>query len=177
MFLKNLNQKLADILRGATPDVSDDFVPDEIPYDKTVRLIREKGWETQTDGVKGRLVFPSGYEIMTLERPWVDNKPEISCIPADMYEVKYRDSDLTKRLTSGKHTKTFQIVDVEGRTNIMIHIGNFIKNSLGCVLVGMSHGRASGEDTVWSSAKAFEIFIEKMLTEEIELIIIETEGE
>lgn len=170
-------KKLAEIIASVLPCREGEFVPEK-ENAKAVRLVRPKGWETMENGIQGHLVFPSGYKIPTLERPWKNNEPNVSCIDCGMHDLIFRDSSLTKRLTKGNHEKTWEILDVEGRTDILVHIGNFVHNSLGCVLVGTSHGTDSeGMPTVWKSADAFEIFLEKMLTEEIEIIIIESEGE
>lgn len=175
MFFSNLSNKLADILSRSI--IVDDPVGEE-DLPNIVKLVRPDNWKDCPKGIQGHLIFPSGYKIPVLERPWKNNEREISCIDLGLYPVEYRISPLTKSLTKGKHEKTFEIMDVDGRDDIMIHIGNFVKNSLGCVLTGMSHGTtADGEPTVWSSAKSFDIFIEKMLTEEIDCIIICTESD
>jgi hypothetical protein len=68
------------------------------------------------------------FESKTLELPWLDNAPYISCIPVGIYDVKKRWSP-----RFGFH---FHILDVEGRTWILMHAGNFFKNTKGCTLVG-----------------------------------------
>jgi hypothetical protein len=55
------------------------------------------------------------------------------CIPCGVFPVK---------LTHSPHLGyvTPELVDVPGRTNIRIHKGNKPEDSLGCTLVGESHG-------------------------------------
>lgn len=70
------------------------------------------------------------YDCETLELAWKNNQQNISCIPQGTYQVKKRYS---------RHFKHhFHVLDVEGREWILIHVGNFKKNTRGCVLVGNS---------------------------------------
>lgn len=75
---------------------------------------------------KGRVIF----ECKTLELPWLDNEVRKSCIPTGCYEVVPRNSP--------KYGNHFHIKDVPGRSSILIHIGNYYTDILGCVLVGAS---------------------------------------
>ena len=82
----------------------------------------------------GMVVYCGTNEVFsckTLELPWLDNKPFISCIPPGEYTVQKRYSD-----TYGWH---WHILDVEGRTLILIHAGNFHRDTEGCVCVGRDH--------------------------------------
>ena len=71
--------------------------------------------------------------IYTLENPWMNNKPWISCIPAGDYALK--------RKHSGKFGATWELFTVDGRTDILIHAGNTEKDTSGCILVGTASGR------------------------------------
>ena len=77
--------------------------------------------------------------IYTLENPWKDNKPWVSSIPIGDYAVT--------RWISPNHGDCFKIFEVDGRTDILIHIGNFETETSGCVLVGMSSGVMFNKDT------------------------------
>jgi len=105
-------------------------------------------------GVFGVFTLNNDAFCLTLERPWEDNKPNISCIPVNIY--------LCQRVDSPKYGDTFQIMDVENRTNILFHVGNKISNSLGCVLLGSSYGELEGERAVVSSGTAFFRFMKRM---------------
>lgn len=68
------------------------------------------------------------YDCETLEPAWKNNQRNISCIPEGTYQVEKRYS---------RHFKHhFHVLDVEGRKWILIHDGNFRKNTRGCILVG-----------------------------------------
>lgn len=71
------------------------------------------------------------YECKTLELPWKDNQRNISCIPEGKYEVIVR--DVPHR---GKH---FHILNVPGRSLILIHVGNYYSDIHGCILPGTVH--------------------------------------
>lgn len=115
------------------------------------KLLRiEKGEE----GVFGVLTLNGKVVCVTLERPWLDNQQDISCIPPDIY--------IAQRHQSPEHGETFKIVNVPNRTDILFHIGNRIKNSKGCILTGSSYGELEGERAVLSSSKAFIQFMTKL---------------
>lgn len=71
------------------------------------------------------------FKFKTLELPWKNNERRVSCIPAGIYHAK--------KHTSPKFKESFWLQDVPGRSEILIHIGNFTREILGCVLVGDSH--------------------------------------
>ena len=91
--------------------------------------------------------------LQTLERPWVFNERKISCIPTGTY--------LVKRHISPKFGQCFKIQDVKGRSDILIHSGNVVNDTLGCVLVGLTSGTVDDSDTamVYSSRKAMAVLL------------------
>lgn len=68
------------------------------------------------------------YECKTLELPWKDNQQDISCIPENHYPAGLHESP-----TFGD---CVWIQDVPDRSEILIHYGNYNRDTLGCVLVG-----------------------------------------
>ena len=75
----------------------------------------------------GRMCF----EFQTLELPFLQNKKGVSSIPAGKYLVEKRQSD-----RFGCH---FHVKDVDNRSMILIHLGNYHTNTSGCILVGSEH--------------------------------------
>lgn len=78
-------------------------------------------------------------DLYTIELPWKDNKPKISCIPEGIYTLK--------PYTSIKHVNVWEFQKVPERKYCLIHpanyacdvhVGNIVhKNELeGCVAVG-----------------------------------------
>ena len=66
----------------------------------------------------------------TVERPWLDNKPNVSCIPVGTYEMGWRESP--------RFGETWHVKDVPDRTHILIHVANFSRDVQGCIGLGMS---------------------------------------
>lgn len=66
--------------------------------------------------------------FFTVEPPWKQNRTDISCI----YNGRFR---LVKRW-SEQYGNHFHIVDTYGRTVVLIHVGNYRKNTKGCILPG-----------------------------------------
>ena len=88
---------------------------------------------------------PSGtYVSDTLELPWRSNNSEISAIPPGDYDGTVRED--------GKLGWSVELADPKGvRQHIEIHIGNWPRNSTGCILLGTNR---SGSCTVLSSGDA-----------------------
>lgn len=91
-----------------------------------------------------------GSTFKTIERPWLNNAPNRSCIPAGKYHCNY-----LKRSLSGKYKRVWHLQDVSNRSGILIHKGNLVSHSLGCIIVGLSHGYLNGYEAVLSSSAAF----------------------
>lgn len=68
------------------------------------------------------------YACDVLELPWMDNQRNISCIPVGTYQV-------VKHL-SNKFGQCFWVQDVPGRSEILIHRGNYHTDIRGCILPG-----------------------------------------
>lgn len=73
----------------------------------------------------------------TLELPWKDNAPQISCIPEGIYQVIPHNSL--------EHPNTWEITGVPGRSEILIHNANFVSQLEGCIAVGSSIGMLEGQ--------------------------------
>lgn len=69
------------------------------------------------------------HSFFTLELPWRNNAPKISCVPPGKYKVVKR--------YSTKYGHHFHLTDVQGRSYILIHSGNYYTQILGCILVGL----------------------------------------
>ena len=65
----------------------------------------------------------------TLELPWRNNEVCMSCIPEGVYDVC--------RSTSTRFGNVFRFASVRGRSGILIHAGNSIRETKGCILVGL----------------------------------------
>ena len=95
----------------------------------------------------GRLLLPGGAWLFTLERPWLDNRTGVSCIPAPgTYHAVWR------QRPNKRHT--YWLHDVPDRTWILIHSGNVVAHVQGCIMLGLSRGWLRGERAIFQSATA-----------------------
>lgn len=87
-------------------------------------------------------------QLFTLERPWKDNQRSISCIPEGVYT-------LTPDNT-GRWKDTLEVMGVPNRSEIEFHVGNFVGNTEGCILVGAGH--SPDRSTLYLSRKGMTKF-------------------
>lgn len=85
----------------------------------------------QTVGIQ---TFDTGESVFFLEPPWLNNQVGVSCIPIGIFHVLPH--------ISPKFGKCYKVVtpgksDVDGRDEILDHVGNFRKNTKGCRLPGL----------------------------------------
>lgn len=114
----------------------------------------------------GELVLPNGVAVKTLERPWINNASNISCIPEGKYQVEW-----LERSASGKFKRCWHVTGVEGRFGILIHAGNIVRNTTGCILVGVTHGLLGGQAAVLRSKPALNKLRRELEGEAFTLII------
>ena len=86
--------------------------------------------------------------VLTLERPWQDNAEKVSCIPAGRYRCR--------RITSPTFGVTFEVCEVPGRTHILLHWGNLLTDTAGCILVGEEFAGTWEAPYLASSRRGFE---------------------
>ena len=121
--------------------------------------------DTLEDGTDGKIKLPSGLIVYTLELPWKENQDNISCIPYGIY--------ICKKIKSPKFGVCYEVLNVPNREKILIHWGNFLKDILGCIEIGLVKGKNKKEDAVYKSKDAFDIFMKEMsIYDEFELEII-----
>lgn len=109
---------------------------------QTLTLILERQ-STSDQGTFGRLHGTGNTALWVAELPWRDNAKGRSCIPAGAYRVEH-----LSRSASGKYHDVYHVTEVEGRTGILIHSGNFAgdrmqgwrTHSWGCLLPGLRAG-------------------------------------
>lgn len=110
------------------------------------------------------LVFPTGETFAIMERPALDNAPNISCIPEGTYELALRASAVVERTSKGMHKQGWEVLNVPARSYIMFHVGNYARNSEGCLLVGKGFSYHN-EFMVTHSINSFDSFQDLMGSE------------
>lgn len=90
---------------------------------------------SQTNGT----LYCGDLELQTLERPWLDNRSFVSCIPEGHYVLspwvspKFGNCYIVDGGTVGKTSRE--------RTHILIHAANYVSQLNGCIALGDSwHG-------------------------------------
>lgn len=119
----------------------------------------------------GVLTIGTGNQVLymckTLELPWRDNANSISCVPAGTYKVK--------KYSSETYPGVYELQDVPGRSKILIHWGNYNRNTQGCILVGSEHKDIDGDGLrdVRHSRKTLRQLKNKIDYKEFELTILD----
>ena len=103
-----------------------------------------------TPGVLSDPADCGAYICSTLELPNLNNARRKSCIPAGTYTAKMRKSATMKRVSGGRWDEAFELQDVPDRDFILMHPGNYPKNSHGCILVG-------GAFAYWGKEKGYAV--------------------
>lgn len=107
-------------------------------------------------------------KLATIERPWIENptgaggKPQLSCIQDGDYEVRPHSSSKfpnTFTLANPALGVYWQPGDIPqgqtwGRSAILIHGGNRVRDVVGCIAVGLTHGVMLDEPAVMASQVA-----------------------
>ena len=110
-----------------------------------VTLTRKKQTDCYTIGVLHIKTQNLVWSCFTLELPWLNNKPQISCIPKGKYPCF--------RVKSSKFGDTFEIANVPCRMGILFHAGNSKKDTKGCVLLGTA-AHTSGDYAYLEASRA-----------------------
>jgi|GEM_PF-1624888 hypothetical protein len=112
---------------------------------QTAILVRD---EIRSDVILGTLTI-ANKTFHVLERPWKDNLCNESCIPAGEYVASF-----LSQSSSGKHKNIYQLQAVPNRSNILIHTGNVVEHSRGCLIIGLHRGVHDGAPAVLESRSA-----------------------
>ena len=110
------------------------------------------------DATYGVLIHKNIPFAVTLELPWNDNLPNISCIPLGWYNCK--------RINSPTHGNCFEITNVRGRTHILFHKGNIPEHTEGCVLLGEAFDPVRGKNGIIYSGHAYDQFMALLKNED-----------
>lgn len=116
--------------------------------------------ETSDEGTFG-LLEGEALRMQTGELPWRNNIRSHSCVPVGTYRCQPH--------VSPRLGKCFWVKDVPGRSEILIHVANYMgdvdkgwRSQLeGCIAIGFGHSEnSSGQDMVTDSRHALEKLME-----------------
>jgi len=102
-------------------------------------------------GTFGVLTFNGVPFCVTLEPADNDNRNNISSIPSGMYECE--------RHSGTRYKNTWEVMDVIGRTKILIHGGNIDTHTKGCILLAEHYGKLRGDLAVLNSGNTIRKFL------------------
>jgi hypothetical protein len=133
-----------------------------------VALIRTRHTDQGTQGV---LILPEGVFCNTLELPWRENKPKISCIPCGEFDVKIRQSP--------RFGTIYEVQDVPDRRYILIHSGNlagdvtkgYRSHVEGCILLGKYFGTLDSQLAILYSRPTVREFMDQLDRQPFRLIV------
>ena len=116
-----------------------------------LKLNRKKYRDKQTLGVMD--VYKNNEfvcSMATLEKAWLNNQRNESCIFPGFYIVEH--------YHSVNHPNSFEITNVKDRTSILIHSGNYYTHTAGCILIGLTHTDLNNDGyyDVEQSSKAYD---------------------
>lgn len=80
---------------------------------------------------------------VTCEDPWNNNQQNASCVPLGAYQCH--------KHTGERFSNVWELQDVPNRSAILIHSGNNIKDTHGCILVGHGFSQLDGLPSITDS--------------------------
>jgi len=105
-----------------------------------------------------------GWSCHSLERPWKNNRVNVSCVPAGVYIVRSEYSPKFER-------DCYELQNVPGRTEIKFHPFSRIIKSLGCIGLGLRVEYLPNDQMLKDSRKAIEHMEQLMDGQPFELVI------
>jgi hypothetical protein len=103
-------------------------------------------WAYSPKGTFGTMRLSNGQEFYTIERPWMNNAPGLSCVPEGRYELHYRQTSTSIPDSWNGHSwylvgETVGLGDDDKpRSRCCIHIANTMEDVKGCIGMGTALG-------------------------------------
>lgn len=127
-------------------------------------LRRSTGDGERTTGI----LQVNGQIFASMERPWIPNPaghggmPRKSCVPPGIYRVdpwhsaNFPETYILTNPELGVYRQPGDVPNGQkwGRSAILIHVANRVRDVIGCIGVGMEHGKLQGEPAVLRSVMA-----------------------
>lgn len=155
IFKKDLVNLLKVRITGNHKSIREINIPHLVYSGGFMKKVELKRIEQTLEATIGVLLVDGEAICWTLEEPWRDNLPDVSCIPTGEYilQLEYSPS---------KRCELWTIKEVPGRSYVRIHKGNTVDDTQGCPLTGAVPGRIDGRRAVLNSRKAFAEFMSVM---------------
>lgn len=105
---------------------------------------------------RGVLLYQGEPIAVTLELPWLDNRHDVSCIPEGTYNGQ---RFYNKQTFNGEvRPIVFEVQNVPNRAGILIHEGNTVKDTHGCILIGRDYTEMDKQPAIGDSRIGFSYF-------------------
>lgn len=88
----------------------------------------------------------------SLELPWEGNRTNESCIAPGIYDIEI--------ILHPERGRCIRLEDKNGRAGVLIHPGNTILDSSGCILPGMGWGKYMNHRAVVKSREAMGLLLD-----------------
>jgi hypothetical protein len=110
-------------------------------------------------GIFGNFTDEDGNQIcVTLEHAYQNSDGTWGAKIPDGTYICQRGQHQLENMTSP--FETFEVMDVPNHSNILIHMGNFDKDSSGCILVGQAIAGSSSSEMITNSVATFNKFMQ-----------------
>lgn len=137
---------------------------------KTIRINRIWGNDKQS---LGSLVVVNEFQqplfaALSLERGWLDNEPNISCIPIGSYPI-------VLEYSSSFNEDLWEIKEVPNRSETKFHRANYWRQLNGCIALGLKATDIDGDGymDITSSEDTMKAFHEIMGRDKQAILVIE----
>ncbi|MDC5753841.1 DUF5675 family protein [Vibrio europaeus] len=110
--------------------------------------------------------------LKTVERPWKDNQPGVSCIPEGEYDlIQHTSPKFGKCLAVDGEQQGVTVFGPSQRTHILFHPANLASQLEGCIAPGFHYGVVRNEWAVTQSRDAMTALMTYLDGENAKLII------
>lgn len=130
-----------------------------------MRIIIDRAYP-KPDYIIGNMSVDGQWLCSTLEPPWKDNARNVSCIPSGIYEVRLAYSAKFNGVRP-------LLVNVPGRSSILIHEGNTRRDTEGCILVGLNTAKGKVLQSRKTLSKLLALMEKAKARKEMITIIVE----
>lgn len=151
----------------------------------TEQLILQRWSNHPEHGTLGELYFEGEKLAETIEKPWRNNQPFISCVPCGTYELIpfWRSNGDDVYALFNPELNVYVDMDDRpsdhGRYGILIHIANWASEVVGCIAPGLElgvgkkrHTKGADKMMVYKSADACDQIFNLIRDKRIEKITI-----
>lgn len=179
-FIKRLTKNQSKIIDNSTEPPTEEPVimqlePMERPADQEFDIVLDR-WAFSPFGTFGTLsTSHSRVTYHSVERPWADNAPRVSCIPNGVYTGVWYNSPTFGR-TIALIGRTVSLFPEPGkqRSAILFHVGNTMDDLQGCIALGNGLGFLNGKWAVTSSRPAITEFLNSLPNRDLRVLIRNT---